>query len=268
MRADKVSTVSPTYAREIQGPEAGWGLDGLLRRRSARLTGILNGIDVDEWNPETDPDLPERYGSARLAGKAACKRALLRRFGLAPTPAPLFGLVGRLAHQKGIDLLLEALPLLLQADMRLVLLGSGDPYFEAAVRELPDLFPGQVGTLVGFDHQLSHLLEAGSDFFLMPSLYEPCGLNQMYSLRYGTPPVVRATGGLVDTVEDGPDGTGFLFDAYHPVALLGAVRRALSLYAEPARLAAMQRRGMARDFSWTASARRYAELYASLPPRR
>jgi starch synthase len=263
--SDALTTVSPTYAREIQQPEGGAHLDGLLRRRQGVLTGILNGIDVREWNPETDTYLPQRYGANELTGKAACRRELLRRFGLrADTEAPVFGIISRLAWQKGMDLLLEVMPQALQADIRFVAVGSGEGRYEDGLRALQFQFPRQVGTFIGFDQGLSHLVEAGADFFIMPSRYEPCGLNQMYSLRYGTVPVVRATGGLADTVEGGLDGDGILFEAFHPAALLAAMRRAQALYAEPERLLAFQRRGMGRDFSWAASARRYERLFVSL----
>ncbi|PTL81981.1 glycogen synthase GlgA [Vitiosangium sp. GDMCC 1.1324] len=263
--ADALTTVSPTYAKEIQQPEGGASLDGLLRRRQGMLTGILNGIDVGEWNPETDSYLPARYGANDLVGKAACRRELLRRFGLRPdTEAPVFGIVSRLAWQKGVDLLLEVLPQALHSDIRFVAVGSGEGRYEEGLSALQRQFPEQVGTFVGFDQGLSHLVEAGADFFIMPSRYEPCGLNQMYSLRYGTVPIVRATGGLVDTVEGGLDGDGLLFEAFHPSALLAALRRAQALYAEPERLRAFRRRGMSRDFSWAASARKYERLFASL----
>lgn len=263
--ADALTTVSPTYAREIQEPEGGASLDGLLRRRSGALTGILNGIDVHEWNPETDTYLPARYSEQDLTGKAACRRELLERFGLrGDTGAPVFGIVSRLAWQKGVDLLLEVMPQALQSDMRFVAVGSGEGHYEDGLRTLQHHFPGQVGTFIGFDQGLSHLVEAGADFFIMPSRYEPCGLNQMYSLRYGTVPVVRATGGLADTVEGGLEGNGILFEAFHPSALLAALRRAQALYAEPERLRAFRRRGMGKDFSWAASARRYERLFTSL----
>lgn len=262
--SDALTTVSPTYAKEIQTPEQGFGLDGLLRRRQHVLSGILNGIDAHEWDPRTDTFLPERYGLHELAGKAACKRELLRRFGLKDDGAPVFGIISRLAWQKGIDLLLETLPTALQADIRFVAVGSGEGHYEEGLRQLQARFPKQVGTFIGFDAGLSHLVEAGADFFTMPSRYEPCGLNQMYSLRYGTVPIVRSTGGLVDTVEDGLDGNGLRFEAFHPVALLGAMRRALALYADPPRLEAFRRRGMEKDFSWASSARKYEALYASL----
>ena len=266
--SDALTTVSPTYAREIQEPEGGASLDGVLRRRQGVLTGILNGIDAHEWNPETDTYLPARYSDQDLTGKAACRRELLRRFGLREdTEAPVFGIVSRLAWQKGVDLLLEVMPQALQSDIRFVAVGSGEGRYEDGLRGLQHHHPQQVGTFIGFDQGLSHLVEAGADFFIMPSRYEPCGLNQMYSLRYGTVPIVRATGGLVDTVEGGMEGTGILFEAFHPTALLAALRRAQALYADPERLLAFRRRGMGRDFSWAASARKYEQLFASLLPR-
>jgi starch synthase len=266
--SDALTTVSPTYAREIQEPEGGASLDGLLRARRGVLTGIVNGVDVQEWNPETDPHLPARYGAQDLKGKAACRRELLERFGLRPdTEAPVFGIVSRLAWQKGVDLLLETMPLALQSDIRFVAVGSGEGRYEDWLRALQHQFPEQVGTFIGFDQGLSHLVEAGADFFIMPSRYEPCGLNQMYSLRYGTVPIVRATGGLVDTVDGGMDGDGILFEAFHPSALLAALRRAQALYAEPERLLAFRKRGMGRDFSWDASARKYERVFTSLVTR-
>jgi starch synthase len=262
--ADAVTTVSPTYAKEIQTPDMGANLDGLLRRLQGKLTGILNGVDVTEWNPETDPLLPARYSLADMAGKAQCKRELLKRAGLPDGDAPLFGIVTRLAWQKGVDLLLDVMPTALQADIRFVAVGSGEGHYEEGLRALQARFPQQVSVYLGFDKPLSHLVEAGADFFLMPSRYEPCGLNQMYSLRYGTVPVVRATGGLVDTVDGGLEGNGILFETFHRAALLAAMRRALALYAAPPRLEAFRRRGMERDFSWAVSARRYENLFGSL----
>ncbi|WNG24290.1 glycogen synthase GlgA [Cystobacter fuscus] len=262
--ADALTTVSPTYAREIQQPEAGANLDGLLRHRQGVLSGILNGVDVDEWNPETDPHLPARYGVEDLSGKAACRRELLRRFGLEDTGAPVFGIVTRLAWQKGVDLLLEVLPTALEEDIRFVAVGNGEWNYEEGLRALQRRFPGKVGAFIGFDPALSHLLEAGSDFFIMPSRYEPCGLNQMYSLRYGTVPIVRATGGLADTVDGSDEGTGIVFNDFVPEALLWALGRARALYSDPERLRAFQRRGMVQDFSWGASARMYERLFASL----
>ncbi|MFL5348055.1 MAG: glycogen synthase GlgA [Hyalangium sp.] len=262
--SDAVTTVSPTYAKEIQTPEMGASLDGLLLRQQGRLVGILNGIDTHEWDPATDPLLPARYSPGDLSGKTVNKRELLRRMGLPETDAPVFGAVTRLAWQKGVDLLLEVLPTALQADIRFVAVASGEGPYEEGLRMLQARFPKQVGVHIGFDRGLSHLVEAGADFFLMPSRYEPCGLNQMYSLRYGTVPIVRATGGLVDTVEGGLDGTGILFEAFHPAALLAAMRRGQALYADPARLEGFRRRGMERDFSWASSARKYESLFSSL----
>ncbi|WP_224370195.1 glycogen synthase GlgA [Hyalangium versicolor] len=262
--SDSITTVSPTYAKEIQTPELGCNLDGLLKRQQGRVVGILNGIDVHEWDPATDGLLPARYSVGDMAGKAACKRELLKRMGLPEGDAPVLGIVSRLAWQKGVDLLLDVLPTALQADLRFVAVGSGEGHYEHGLRELQARFPKQVGVQIGFDRALSHLVEAGADFFVMPSRYEPCGLNQMYSLRYGTVPIVRATGGLVDTVEGGLDGNGILFEAFHPAALLAAVRRGLALYADPQRLEAFRRRGMERDFSWAVSARRYESLFFSL----
>jgi starch synthase len=262
--SDAITTVSPTYAREIQTPELGNNLDGLLRARHGRLTGILNGIDAHEWDPAGDSLLPARYSAEDLSGKAVCKRELLKQAGLPEGDAPVFGVVTRLAHQKGVDLLLEVMPTALQADVRFVAVGSGEGRYEDGLRALQARFPKQVAVYLGFSREMSHLVEAGADFFLMPSRYEPCGLNQMYSLRYGTVPIVRATGGLVDTVLGGMDGTGILFETFHPAALLAAIRRALALYADPARLDGFRRRGMQRDFSWTVSARRYESLFTSL----
>lgn len=262
--ADALTTVSPTYAHEIQTPEHGWGLDGLLRRRAAVLSGILNGIDAEEWDPEHDPHLPAHFGARDLAGKARCKRALLEAFGLADTSAPVFAVVSRLAEQKGMDLVLAEAGRILRADVRLVVLGSGAPGLEHAFRQLAARHPQKVAVRLGFDAPLSHLVEAGADFFLMPSRFEPCGLNQLYSQRYGTVPVVRRTGGLADTVEEGLLGTGLVFERLHPLALFAAVRRAQALYADPKRLEATRARGMTRDFSWAASARRYEALYRGL----
>ncbi len=261
--ADALTTVSPTYAREIQTPEQGYGLDGVLRERSGDLHGILNGADTDAWDPSRDPRLPARYSARSLAGKAACKAALQRRFGLAEDPAvPLLGMVTRLTVQKGIDLLLGALDDIFSGPGQLAVLGSGERPYEEAVRAAAARRPGRMGAVIGFDDGLAHLVEAGSDVFLMPSRYEPCGLNQIYSLRYGAVPVVRSTGGLADTVEEGV--TGFTFGPYAPGALAGALRRALSAFRDREAWARMMRAGMAKDFGWAAPARRYLELYASL----
>jgi starch synthase len=267
--ADAVSTVSPSYAREIQGEELGCGMDGLLRRRREVLTGILNGIDVEDWNPATDPRLAQRYDPHTLEAKAANKAALQRRMGLElDDDLPLLGVVSRLTHQKGTDLIAGAAEELAAMPAQLALLGKGQRAQEEALLALAARHPGRIAVRVGFDEDLAHAIEAGADLFLMPSRFEPCGLNQMYSQRYGTPPVARATGGLIDTIVDGV--TGFLFEGADAAALIAAVRRALAAYRDPARWARIQRAGMSADFSWSAAARRYADLYARLatPPAR
>jgi starch synthase len=258
--ADAITTVSPTYAREIQTAELGCGMDGLLRHRAAALTGILNGIDTDIWDPEKDRLIASPYGNASLEKKALNKAALQSRLGLEPRQdVPLFGVVSRLTHQKGVDLLAAAAPELVAMPAQLAVLGAGSPDDEKLFLDLKEK---SIGVAIGFDEALAHLIEAGADFFLMPSRFEPCGLNQMYSQRYGTPPVARATGGLADTIADGE--TGFLFESAEAGALIAAARRAAALWRDEPRRLAMQRAGMARDFGWARSARRYAELYARL----
>ena len=261
--ADALSTVSPTYAREIQTPEYGFGLDGALRARSGVLTGILNGIDYQEWNPEIDPLIPAQYSERDLAGKAVCKRHLLQEFGLSQDAMsrPLLGIVSRFTRQKGTDILVEAIGEILAQDAYLVALGTGDTEYEEFFRDMERENPGRVAVRVGFDNGLAHRIEAGADIFLMPSHYEPCGLNQIYSLRYGTVPVVRATGGLDDTIEE---GTGFKFAEYSGTALSEAVRTAIQAYADRDRWQRMMRTGMGKDFSWKASAGAYSELYRRL----
>lgn len=261
--ADAINTVSPTYASEIQTPELGFGLDGALRARSAVLSGILNGVDYREWSPDVDPLLPANFSADDLAGKQTCKEHLLREFGLPPEAAdrPLLGIVSRLAVQKGADLIAAAAPEIVAAGAYLIALGSGDPEYEDLFRGMAADFPGRIAVHIGFDNRLAHLVEAGADMFLMPSRYEPCGLNQIYSLRYGTPPVVRATGGLDDTIDT---ETGFKFADYSAEALLGAVREALSAFEDREGWRARMRTGMQRDFSWKASAARYSALYGQL----
>ena len=262
--ADALTTVSPTYAREIQTPEGGHGLDGVLRARAQVLTGIVNGVDVEAWSPESDAHLPARYSAADFSGKAACKAATLAGFGLEPAPgAPLFVFVTRLAEQKGVDLLLPALEGLLQHhDVRVLGLGTGEHWMEERLRHLAARFPRKMGMHVGYAENLAHRLEAAGDFFLMPSRFEPCGLNQMYSQRYGTVPVVRAVGGLADTVADVAEGhgTGIVFREYSGGALWHALERALGLF-HSAGLDEVRRRGMAQDFSWERSARAYEWVY-------
>ena len=265
--ADAVTTVSPTYAKEIQTPEGGNGLDGLLRSRSGVLQGLLNGVDYREWNPQSDRHLPASFSRDDLGGKAVCKSVLRRRFELGgDAQAPLFGVVSRLTGQKGVDLLLEAMPALLERGGEAVVLGSGEAVFERALLQLKARYPGRTGVELRFDEPLAHLIEAGADFFLMPSRYEPCGLNQLYSLRYGTVPVVRATGGLEDTVVDlaEPLSTGVKFREYQGAALVEAIDRALALYRDLAALSAVRQRAMGCDFSWDVAASRYERLYRSL----
>ena len=261
--AGAITTVSPTYAREIQSAEFGCGLDGLLRRRAGDLTGILNGIDTEVWDPARDQHLQETYDSSCLEKKTSNKTALQERMGLeARRDVPLLGIVSRLTHQKGIDLVVEALEELVALPAQLAVLGSGEREHEARLLEAARRHPGKVAARIGFDEALAHQIEAGADLFLMPSRFEPCGLNQMYSQRYGTPPVARATGGLADTIADG--ATGFLFERAEATALAAAVRRAVALWRDQPRWLDVQRRGMARDFGWAAAAARYGEIYARL----
>ena len=274
--ADAITTVSPTYAHEIQGAALGFGLHELLAARKDSLHGILNGIDTDLWNPATDPLIARRYAADTLAAKAANKRALQRRLGLATAPeAPLFAVVSRLTEQKGVDWLLAIAPQLLALPAQLALLGGGDAQLERGFLALAQNHPQQASTTIGFDETLAHVIEAGADAFLMPSRFEPCGMNQMYSQRYGTPPIVRATGGLADTVVDCTAATladgsasGFVFHAPSAAALLAAVERAAGAWRDGATWRALQRNGMARDFGWDASARRYAAIYARLAKNR
>jgi starch synthase len=263
--ADWITTVSPTYAREIQTDAEGMGLAGLLRTHAASLTGILNGIDLAAWNPAADPHLARNYDAAHLAAKAENKAALQREFGLpARDDVPLLGIVSRLTHQKGLDLVPRIAEALFRLPGQIVVLGSGDKTIEASFRRMADHHHDLCAVRIGFDEGLAHRIEAGADIFLMPSRFEPCGLNQMYSLRYGTPPVVRATGGLADTVTDAADaerGNGFVFDQARPAALLGAIERAVAAWREPRHWRRIQQNGMARDCGWDEPARQYAALY-------
>ncbi len=261
-KADCVTTVSPTYAAEILTPELGCGMDGILRQRRDGVTGLLNGIDEALWNPASDSFIPARYDARSLGQKKRNKRALQSHLGLPEEDSlPLLACVGRMTHQKGADLLLAAGEAL-AAQAQLVLLGTGSAELEQAARSLAARLPSRVAVRIGFDEALAHLVEAGADIFLMPSRFEPCGLNQMYSQRYGTPPVARATGGLADTIEDGR--TGFFFREASVPALLEAAGRALSVYRDAGAWERIQRAGMARDFSWDGAARRYADLYLGL----
>jgi starch synthase len=264
--ADALNTVSPTYAQEIQTPEYGFGLDGALRARADVLSGILNGVDYREWSPDVDPLIPARFSVDDLAGKRVCKAQLLREFGIGEEAMarPVIGIVSRFTRQKGTDILAEVAGEIVAEGAYLVALGTGEPEYEAFFRRMAADYPGRVSVQVGFDNGLAHRIEAGADMFLMPSRYEPCGLNQMYSLRYGTPPVVRATGGLNDTIEA---GTGFKFVEYSGQALLGAVRDAVRAYSDPEVWREIMRRGMQRDFSWKMSAGEYSALYGWLLAR-
>jgi len=268
--ADHLTTVSPTYAREIQDPEFGMGLDGLLRARSTVLSGILNGIDSEHWNPAADPYLPAHYSADDLQGKAICKARLQQELGLFPDPGvPLLGMISRLVEQKGSDLVLALAPELLKRGLQLVVLGSGDRRLEQGLRELAAAHRGQMAARIGFDEGLSHRIEAGADIFLMPSRFEPCGLNQMYSLRYGTVPVVHETGGLADTVRDvdGPMArvaNGFVFHPAQIDALRAAILRAERYFQRTALWHELQRRGMGEDHSWHSAALAYRDLYRGL----
>jgi starch synthase len=264
--ADAITAVSRTYAREILTPEKGFGLDGLLRARADRLLGIVNGVDYGEWNPESDPRIPHHYSAADLSGKAAMKAALLQAVGMDETDAPVLGVVSRLTRQKGFDLAFEVLPdLLSRRDLRVVALGSGEPIYEEFFSRLQQSFPGKAWFYRGFNNDLAHWIEAGADLFLMPSRFEPCGLNQMYSLRYGTPPVVHKTGGLADTVEPfdpaSGAGTGFVFEHFDPQGLRWALSQALDTYPHRDTWERLMRSGMAKDFSWDIQGREYVALY-------
>ena len=266
--SDYLTTVSRKYAQEIRTAEYGHGLDGVVRGRGDRLIGILNGVDYSAWSPENDKFIAARYSAKDLAGKLACKKNLLEVFGLPLTlmNKPVIGMVSRFAAQKGFDLIEEVAIDLLKEEVTLVALGTGEPNYEKMFRDLSAQYPGRVGVVVAYDNVLAHKIEAGADIFLMPSRYEPCGLNQIYSLKYGTVPVVRATGGLDDTIEPFDPatgrGTGFKFQPYKGSALLGAIRTALGVYLnEPAAWRRLQANGMAKDFSWAASAVEYAGLY-------
>jgi starch synthase len=263
--SDLLTTVSPTYAREIQTPEYGEGLDGVLRDRAADLTGILNGLDHDAWNPATDAEIPKRFGPDDREGKAVCKTALREELGLPDPgrPSPLWAVVSRLVDQKGLDLVAAAVPAIVQAGGQFVLLGAGDERYEREFTALARAHPRAVAVRIGFNPALARRIYAGADSFLMPSRYEPCGIGQLIALRYGTIPVVRRTGGLADTIRDwdGTAGTGFAFDDPTPEACRGAVTRALDTYAQPAAWSHLCRSAMAEDFSWDAAADRYVSCY-------
>ena len=267
--SEKLTTVSPTYAREILTPEYGFGMQGALQRRAGDLSGILNGIDTERWNPAGDEFVTARFSASDLSGKRDAKAQLLAGLGLTVSEEtlkrPVIGVISRLTDQKGFDLIGAAAEHLMGLDATWTMLGSGEPHYEHLWRTLAAYHPDRVSATIGFDERLAHLIEAGADTFLMPSRFEPCGLNQMYSLRYGTVPVVRATGGLQDTVVDAtePGGTGFKFSDHTPGAMVAALRRALDTFADKARWTALQRAGMGQDFSWDVSAREYVKVYRS-----
>ena len=273
--ADWISTVSPRYAREIRTPHFGCGLEGLLEHRKSQLSGILNGVDYSTWSPGRDPLIARRYTLRTLRLKLENKRVLQAAFNLPDDPfVPLFAHVGRLVDQKGIDLILDLLPELLERHIQLVIMGTGQPVLEAALRDAGRKHPDRFGVRIEYDETLSHQLEAGADAFLMPSRFEPCGLNQLYSLRYGTPPIVNNTGGLADSVVDASEAsleagtaTGFVFNKPEPEPLLDAIDRALALFAEPDRWKQLVQTGMQQDFSWTRSAAAYLDLYSELVSR-
>jgi len=261
--AEVITTVSRKYAEEIQTPEHGFGFDGILRRRSADLFGILNGIDTGTWDPEHDAFLPAPYGASDLSGKRAAKAEVLRRYGLPggerAMKRPVVGIISRMVDHKGFDLMALCAGELPRLGATFIVLGSGDTRYERLWRDLAAARPDRIGVRIGFDEGLAHLIEGGADLFLMPSRFEPCGLNQMYSLRYGTVPIVRGVGGLADTVEDGK--TGFVFAEYTPAALLQAVRRALAAFSDHRSWRALQLAGMKRDHSWDRSAGEYVRMY-------
>jgi starch synthase len=268
--SDALSTVSPSYAWEIQTPEGGMGMEGILASRQAVLSGILNGADYGSWSPGKDPYLPQTYSARDLSGKKACRKAICRAFELEP-PGPetaVLGFVGRLAWQKGMDILAEVAPRLLLDDVRLCILGTGEAHLEAQARELAKAYQGRVGVRLLFSEELAHQVQAGADMLVMPSRFEPCGLNQIYALKYGTVPVVRATGGLKDTVEPfnplSGQGTGFWFESPTAPDLLCALREALWTKARPKLWQKLQQNAMSCDFSWTRSAEEYSALYQRL----
>ena len=271
--ADAITTVSPRYASEMQRPELGIGLDGVLRSRADALRGILNGIDEDEWNPATDTLIAARYDVGDRRGKAVCREALQAELGLERRPEPaLLGVVSRLAEQKGLDLLGEVIPGLAgSGEAQFAILGDGEPHLAELFHDLAERFRGRVAVRLGLDEGLAHRIEAGADVFLVPSRFEPCGLTQLYALRYGTVPVVHATGGLEDTVEEFDPvrgtGTGFKFRVHTSEAFAGAVHRALRVRREPLAWSRLIANGMVQDFSWGRAAREYAGLYASLVAR-
>ncbi|MCR8916004.1 glycogen synthase GlgA [Marinobacter panjinensis] len=267
--SDRITTVSPEYAREIQSTEFGHGLDGVLRHRAHRLTGILNGIDTRVWNPEEDPELAFHYGRDHLKNKTQCQAQLQQELGLEVNGGPLLGFIGRLVEQKGVDWLIAVMPELLDRGCQFVVLGSGEARYEEPLKQIARQWPRQMSLTLGYDEGLSHRITAGCDIFLMPSRFEPCGLNQMYSLRYGTIPVVHAVGGLSDTVNDPLEAgigkaNGFRFIKADEQALLATINRALENFRNRKSWRRLQENGMAADYSWKQRARSYGNLYQSI----
>lgn len=259
-----VTTVSEAYAQEIQTEEYGCGLEGLLKRRKGDLYGILNGVDYEEWNTEVDKLIPSHYSKDNFRGKAACKRRLIREFGLPiEYKTPVIGVITRLASQKGLDILSEAIPELMELDLAIAVLGTGDRKYQELLKKLAGKYPEKLSVKIAFNNRLAHLVEAGSDMLLMPSRYEPCGLNQIYSLRYGTIPVVRATGGLDDTVDDyqGGRGNGFKFEEYSADALVAKVTEAIMVYRDRRKWRSLKQNAMKEDYSWTRAAGEYMDVY-------
>lgn len=276
MNADWVTTVSPTYAKEVQTANYGERFEGILQHRQDRFLGVLNGVDYQQWNPESDPLIDTQFSSETLALKKKNKKSLQKQLGLPVSDkVPVFGMICRMAYQKGVDLVIEALPKILKEDVHVIILGSGDIYYETAFNKLQQQFPDKLSITIGYNEGLSHQIEASADFFLMPSRYEPCGLNQIYSLRYGTLPIVRNTGGLADTVIDASDenikdkiATGFIFEEATAIQLEDAVHRALAIYRKAKHLKQMRLTAMKQDFSWEKSSLEYERLYrlAALKP--
>ena len=269
--ADRITTVSPTYAREIQTADFGYGLEGLLSYRNDVLVGIINGIDADQWNPETDPHISECYNISTLNKKRLNKIALQKSLSLPVDDIPIFALISRLVEQKGIDLVLECLPEMLTLPLQFILLGRGDKRFEQQLTDFAETYPDKTAFTIGYDETLAHLFEAGADIFLMPSRFEPCGLNQLYSQRYGTVPIVRKTGGLADTVVDAlPEtlnnntATGFAFNDATSGTLMETIKRALIVYSQPKTWKQLQTSGMQKDYSWNKGAKEYMALYEQL----
>ncbi len=269
--SDWISTVSPTYAKEIQTPEYGCGLEGLLSQRQNKLSGILNGIDTMAWNPESDPNIKNHYSIKKVVNKKRNTQALRTQLNLAPTTAPLLGIITRLAEQKGIDLLIPIIPEIMKSGAQIVILGSGDKGLESSLENLAKTYPKQMSVNIGYDEKLAHQIEAAANMFLMPSKFEPCGLNQIYSMRYGTIPIVRRTGGLADTVIDATleniknkTATGFVFDKASSDELLLCIQRALKLFHDDKKWTSLQINGMSRDFSWNKRAEEYSLLYQKI----